>query len=46
MVNLKVVQAQCGVLGGRPAEEGDACLHGGIQARQTELGLHDREGGQ
>ena len=34
-----------GLLGGRPAEGGDACLHGGLQVRQPELGLHDREGG-
>ena len=34
-----------GVLGGRPAEGGDACLHGGIRAWRPELGLHEREGG-
>ena len=30
--------------GGRPAEGGDACLHGGLQARQNVLGLQEREG--
>ena len=34
------------VPGGRPAEGGDACLHGGLRARRPELGLHDREGGR
>ena len=39
-------EAYChGVLGGRPAEGDDACLHGGLRARRPELELHDREGG-
>ena len=29
---------------GRPAEGDDACLHGGLWARQPILGLQEREG--
>ena len=33
-----------GVLGGRPAEGGDAFLHGGLRPWRPELGLYEREG--
>ena len=32
------------VPGGRPAEGGDACLYGGLRARQPVLGLQEQEG--
>ena len=32
------------VPGGQPAEGGDACLHGGLRARQPLLGLQEMEG--
>ena len=32
-----------GVLGGWPAEGGDACLHGGLRARRPLLELQERE---
>ena len=32
------------VIGGRPAEGGDACLHGGLRVGRPVLGLQEREG--
>ena len=41
------IEASChGVLGGRSAEGGDDCLHGGQQARQPALRLRELVGGR
>ena len=40
---MRSIEQTPAVLG--PAEEGDACLHGGLQAGRPELGLHERERG-